>query len=59
MITDPIMKVKDYQDLVKFNDTEADYEEYNRLIRQVGEVAKIKLAHKFGVGDCPCSLCNY
>lgn len=39
-----------------------DHEEVSRLeemVKRGKEVGKVILFHKFGIGDCPCSNCNY
>lgn len=52
------MNVKSAEELKKFNESEKDYQEYNRLIKSPYPMAKVILYHKFGVGDCPCSNCQ-
>lgn len=55
---DPIMKVQDEEALKDLLEREKDSEEYQRLIKSPYQISKIKLFHRFGVGDCPCSNCN-
>ena len=55
---DPILHVKDENDLRALLEKEKDTEEYNRLIKSPYASAKVVLYHKFGVGDCNCSMCE-
>ena len=55
---DPILAVKDNKELMNLLETEKDEEEIYRLKRQGSPMAKVILAHKFGVGDCECSVCG-
>lgn len=56
--TDPIFKVKDFDDLKRFNQEERDDLEIARLKKQGTPVSRVLLAHKFGEGDCPCNQCS-
>ena len=55
---DPILHVKDENDLRALLEKEKDTEEYNRLIKSPYASAKVVLYHKFGIGDCNCNNCS-
>ena len=58
-IYDQIELCKDEEQIKDMLEKEKDLEEYKRLIKSpYHPVTAIKLYHKFGEGDCPCSNCN-
>lgn len=55
---DPIMAVRDEEELKDYLEREKDDEEYRRLLKNPSPMARVILFHKYGEGDCPCNVCS-
>ena len=59
-MSDLIELCKSEDEVKDLLEKERDNEEFQKLIKSpYRPLVAIKLYHKFGYGDCPCSNCNF